>query len=36
MAALQFPFVGSALNWHGQPQLQLQTAISGPWMLQST
>jgi hypothetical protein len=24
------PVVGSALNWHGQPQLQLQLTTSSP------
>ena len=36
IAARQLPCVGSALNWHGQPQSQLQVVISGPLMLQST
>ena len=34
--ARQVPSVGSALNWQGQPQAQLQLTYSGPSMLQST
>jgi hypothetical protein len=32
--AWQKPLVGSALNWQGQPQEQLQLAISGPCIRQ--
>ena len=32
--ASQRPVVGSALNWHGHPQAQLQLPISSPEMLQ--
>ena len=32
----QSPNVGKALNWQGQPKLQLQLAISGPRIDQST
>jgi hypothetical protein len=28
--ARQWPWVGKALNWHGQPQAQLQVLIDGP------
>jgi hypothetical protein len=35
-AARQLPLVGSALNWQGQPQSQLQDDSSGPWIRQST
>ena len=35
-AARQLPWVGSALNWQGQPQSQLQLASSGPRISQST
>src|SRR5438132_5161 len=30
MRASQFPVVGRALNWQGQPQAQLQLPISSP------
>src|SRR4051794_33720414 len=34
--AVQLPWVGKALNWHGQPYAQLQLANSRPWMVHLT
>jgi len=34
--ARQLPCEGNALNWHGQPTLQLQFEIWMPFMRQST
>src|SRR6059036_2220887 len=36
MIASHWPLVGSALNWQGQPQAQLQLVISSPASLHST
>src|SRR5881628_428768 len=35
-SARQWPWVGRALNWQGQPTAQLQFEIWMPWMRQST